>query len=83
MSFNILLFLKLLGGWVPLGVDDGAPGTGAKTGATFLTEVGIDGEANLEFPFDRALGAPLGAGTAPKTVLSDAIGHGQALKRVY
>ena len=79
MSFNILLLFGLFRGAVPPGVDNGAPRTNVKTGATFLTEVGLDVEANLDFPFDRAFRTLLGAGAAPDTVLADAIGHGLKL----
>ena len=76
MGLNILLFLEFFGGAVPPWVDNGAPRTDVKTGATFLTEVGLDVEANLEFPFDRAFRALLGAGAASDTVLTDAIRYG-------
>jgi hypothetical protein len=77
MGFNNLLLFGLFRGAVPPGVDNSAPRTDVKAGATFLTEVGLDVEAGLEFPFDRAFRALLGAGAAPNTVLADAIGHGQ------
>ena len=76
VGLNIFLFLEFFWRAFPVRVDDGAPRAGVKTDATFLTEVGFDVEANLEFPFDRAFRALLGAGAAPNTVLTDAIRHG-------
>ena len=76
MGFNFFLFFEFFGRAVPLGVDDGAPWAGLKTGAAFLTQVGIDVEANLRFAGDRAFRAFFGAGAAPETVITDAIGHG-------
>ena len=76
MGFNFLLFFEFFGRVVPLGVDDGAPWAGLKTGTAFLTQVGIDVEANLDFAFDRAFRALFGAGAASDTVVTDAIGHG-------
>ena len=76
MGLNFFLFFEFFRRAVPLGVNDGAPRAGLKTGAAFLTQVGIDVEANLTLAFDRTFRAFLGAGAASDTVVTDAIGHG-------
>lgn len=74
---SLALFLSTFfwGETVSLGIDNGSPGAGVKTGAAFLTEVWIYVKTNLDFAVNCIFRASLGAGTTSGTIFANLVYH--------